>query len=253
MIDGSIPSAPISIVAGKQGPSRGPFSPNFPATTKALQTTAAQKITQSSSPDTLLVDQLSLESPSSADKSSTDVAPSTSTPNPPHPFARPIIPQAARSQPPTRAGSPIVSHYPNHFLPPRNPRSMSATAFGGRNPLASGSAAASAGGAAPPVSSGSAGQKIPSSADFPALGSSTGSVKDLGGSGVLVAGAKTAAQILSAPAPEKVKGGGAGGIKSQGSSVKPVEVKEREAVGSSEDCSESSSTDVRSFFSLPLI
>ncbi|CED84636.1 Integral membrane ankyrin-repeat protein Kidins220 (protein kinase D substrate) [Phaffia rhodozyma] len=262
VIDGSIPSAPISAVNGKHGPARTPFAPNFPASTKTLQNNAAMKISQSSAEvpaDNLSLSQLSLESSapngSVPDKASSAVddaaatsaslttslssgsaAPAAPSSAPTH-IAAPspnsnahssarhtTMVQGARSQPTTRVGSPAASggagnHYPNHFLPQRNPRSASANAFGGRTPIAAANSANGSNVAASMTtptsgapthvqSSGSQHQKVPSSADFPALGSSTGSLKDLSGSAVIVNGnGKTAAQILSAPAPEKAKTG----------------------------------------------
>jgi len=211
VIDGSIPSAPISVLPGK--PPRAPFAAsNFPMSSKAMQNTAASKVASRSAAAAASTDAAAAQvvseaaegvaaTPTSAGEATETHVPSAATPafipgrhlGPAGVAANRQFAQA-RSQPASRPLSPTAGQHGGPAA--RGPRSVSAAPNGSAGARRKDDKDVAA----------LARQRVPSSDDFPALGGSVGSLKEstgsLAGSTVVVPGAgKTAAQVLSAPAP----------------------------------------------------
>lgn len=214
VIDGTIAAAPISVVPGKPTRAAPYAANNFPLSSKAMQTSAANKLANRTTTDVnanAAGAEAAVEGVPTGEAGSGEVA-STHVPNATTPAFVPTRHLAAgasstrpfaqaRSQPGSRPLSPTGG--PNQ--PARNMRSLSANPVGGARRKDD---SAVAGSGAKDVSSvGQVQQRVPSSDDFPALGGSVGSLREsttsLSSSVVVVPSSvgKTAAQVLSAPAP----------------------------------------------------
>ena len=214
VIDGSIAPAPISVLPGK--PPRASYAANnFPMSSKAMAANKVASRAAAVATATTESTAASQTTPEAAEGVATTPAaatgeaaadahvPSATTPafvpgrhlGPAGVAANRQFAQA-RSQPASRPLSPNAG--PHGGPAARGPRSLSAAPTG-----APGAARRKDEKDAAAL----ARQRVPSSDDFPALGGSVGSLKEstgsLAGSAVVVpAGAgKTAAQVLSAPAP----------------------------------------------------
>ena len=206
MIAGTVAAAPVSTNPNFRPPTRGRISvgnnfhferqQHFMKVQAMRQQQAVSRVSQPSTGTTSPAEAASNETETPAAKEEDAVK--TDAPAPALPAA-PKAQASAQAAPRTRSVPNTRAHSPNSNVPStsRGPR------VGGRSAqIGNGQAARST---SIPAAAKEVKQKLPSADDFPALAGSTGSLS--GDSGVIVKpgpyGSKTAAQVLSAPAPPK--------------------------------------------------